>query len=221
MSRLPRPVAAWLGLPWPERWRWLKRKLRESLPGASRIESADRTLLEQELLAGYAADPALGTLLFVGCEWYTRHYAALFDPDRGRFRTIDIDPAKARHGAAGHIVAPLQDAAAHLAPASVDVIVCNGVYGFGIDERGELARAFAASHAVLRPGGALLLGWNDVPALAPFDPSEVALAAGFERDPARGPGWRVRTDTPSRHTFDFYLRASIPSGRDSAGAALD
>ena len=202
-----RPVAAWLGLPWRDRWRWLRRKLRDALPGVERIQSADRAILESELV-GYAADPALRALLFVGCEWYTRHYETLFDPDRARFRTIDIDPGRARHGATGHVVAPLQEVAAHLAAASVDVIVCNGVYGFGIYERAELARAFAASREVLRPGGAMLLGWNDVPALAPFDPLDVALAAGFARDPERGDGWRVRTDTPTRHTFDFYVVAA-------------
>ena len=201
-----RPLAAWYGLPWRERWRWLKRKLRDALPGVERIQSADRSVLEAEL-RGYAADPALQALLFVGCEWYTRHYEAMFDPQRARFRTIDIDPRRARHGAASHVVAPLQDVSAHLAPASLDVVVCNGVYGFGIYDRGELERAFAASCAVLRPGGTMLLGWNDVPALAPFDPLDVALAAGFVRDPARGAGWRVRTDTPTRHTFDFYVRA--------------
>ena len=204
-----RPLAAWLGLPWRDRWRWLKRKLRETLPGVERIQSADRAALEGELLR-YAGDPALRALLFVGCEWYTRHYEALFDPERSRFRTIDIDPRRARHGAARHVVAPLQEVAAHLEPASGDVIVCNGVYGFGIYDRDELGRAFAASRAVLRPGGALLLGWNDVPALAPFDPFDVALAAGFARDPARGAGWRVRTDTPTRHTFDFYVVAAPP-----------
>ena len=162
--------------------------------------------LEAEL-AAYAADPALDVLLFVGCEWYTRHYQALFDPGRSRFRTIDIDPRRARYGASIHIVAPLQEVAAHVDAASVDVLVCNGVYGFGIYERGELERAFDASRVVLRPGGVLLLGWNDVPALAPFDPLPVALAAGFVLDPSRGPGWRVRTDTPTRHTFDYYVRA--------------
>ncbi|MGZ8259589.1 MAG: hypothetical protein ACXWUL_03445 [Caldimonas sp.] len=202
-----RPIAAWLELPWRERWRWLKRKLRDALPGAERIRSPDRALLETEILPGYAADPRLRALLFVGCDWYTRGYEALFAPDRSRFRTIDVDPRQARHGGAQHIVAALQDVAAHVAAASVDVVVCNGVYGFGIYERRELERAFVACCLVLRPGGALVLGWNDVAALAPFDPLEVALATGLVRDPARGAGWRVRTDTPTRHTFDHYVRA--------------
>ena len=61
------------------------------------------------------------------------------------------------------------------------MIVANGVYGFGIDDRAGLGAAFAAARAVLRPGGTMVLGWNDVPALAPFDPEAVADEAGFER----------------------------------------
>ena len=204
---VPRPVLAWLGLPWRERWRWLSRKLRELVLRAPRIASADRVVLEQQVLTAYAADPALRSLLFVGCEWYTRDYAAMFDPERSRFRTIDIDPKKARHGSADHIVAPLQDVASHVGAASVDVIVCNGVYGFGIDDRVELERAFRAMRAVLRPDGTLLLGWNDVPALAPFDPCPLARETGFAKAEASPLGaWRVRTDTPTRHTFDTYVR---------------
>ncbi len=174
-----------------------------------RIASADRTLLESRWLAGYAADPALRSLLFVGCEWYTRDYARLFEPHRERFRTIDVDARKARHGSPDHLVAPLQDVHRHLEAGSVDAIVCNGVYGFGIDDRGELLRALRASHAVLRPGGALLLGWNDVRSLAPFDPSGCAFDAGFAPDASRPDGWRLRTDTPTRHTFDFYLKPAV------------
>ena len=160
------------------------------------------------MLPACAADASLRSLLFVGCEWYTRDYAALFEPTSERFRTIDIDAKKARHGHVGHIVAPLQEVASHLAQASVDVVVCNGVYGFGIDTRHELRRALVAMHTILRPGGTLLLGWNDVPVLAPFDPCALALEVGFERAERSVLGeWRVRTDTPTRHTFDSYVRS--------------
>ncbi len=206
MTGLPRGLAVWLGLPARAKVRWAARKLRDSLPGLHHIASADRRLLEGDLLRGYAADPRLRKLLFIGCEWYTQDYAALFDPDRARFRTVDIDPAKARYGSADHVVAPMQEMHRHIAPGSIDVIVCNGVYGFGVNDRAELARAFAAAHAVLVPGGRLLLGWNDVNVLGPFDPEPVARAAGFARDEARAGGWRRRTDTPTRHTFDFYVR---------------
>jgi SAM-dependent methyltransferase len=204
---LPRAIAAWLGLSWRARWRWGRRKVGELLRGGNRIDSPDRAILERQVLPAFAADPSLRSLLFVGCGRYTRHYAALFAPATERFRTLDIDPRRARFGNTGHVVAPLQHVAEHLAPASVDGVVCNGVYGFGIYERDELAKALRASHAVLRPGGTFVLGWNDVAAFAPFDPLEVALAAGFVRDATLLGAWRVGTDTPTRHTFDTYSRA--------------
>jgi SAM-dependent methyltransferase len=194
-------------LPWHGRWQWLSRKAGELLRGGNRIETPDRVILERFVLPTLAADASLRSLLFVGCERYTRHYAALFVPASERFRTLDIDPRRARYGNAGHLVAALQDVAEHLAPASVDAVVCNGVYGFGIYDRDELAKALRASCAVLRPAGRLVLGWNDVPAFAPFDPLEVALGAGFIRDTTLLGSWRVVTDTPTRHTFDTYIRA--------------
>jgi SAM-dependent methyltransferase len=206
--RLPRALSAWLGLPWRERWRWLGRKAGELLRGGNRIETPDRVVLERQILPSFATDPSLRSLLFVGCGRYTRHYAALFAPATERFRTLDIDPRRACFGNTGHVVAALQDVEQHLPAASLDGVVCNGVYGFGIYDRDELAKALRASFAVLRPGGTLVLGWNDVAAFAPFDPLEVALAAGFVRDPTLLGAWRVATDTPTRHTFDTYIRAA-------------
>lgn len=209
MSVLPKPLRAWLGLPRRQQLAYAGRKVRDLFPGRTHLGSADRRLLEQVLLPAYAADPALRTLIFVGCDWYTRDYGDLFAPDSARFRTVDIDPAKARFGSPGHLVAPMQDIARHFEPDSVDVIIANGIYGFGIDDRAGLEAAFAAARTVLRPGGTLLLGWNDVPALAPFDPGDLAVEAGFERSAVSPLGaWRTPTDTPLRHTFDAYARAS-------------
>jgi SAM-dependent methyltransferase len=213
VAGLPKALRAWLGLPVRQQIAYARRKLRDVLPGVSRIESADRRLLEETVLAGYAADPSLRILLFVGCDWYTRGYAELFAPARERFRTVDIDPAKARFGAAGHVVAPMQEIDRHFASGSVDAIVANGIYGWGIDDRAGLGVALAAAHAVLKPAGTLVLGWNDVAALAPFDPEPVALATGFVRSAANPLGaWRTKTATPLRHTFDAYARGEGGSG---------
>jgi SAM-dependent methyltransferase len=204
---LPKALQAWFALPWPLLLAYTGRKVADTLPGRARIRTEDRRLLEDTLLAGFAADPTLRALLFVGCDWYTRDYVELFAPRRERFRTVDRDPAKARHGAVGHLVAPMQALDRHFAAGSVDAIVANGVFGFGIDDRSELAAAFAAAHRVLRPDGTLVFGWNDVRPLAPFDPAEVAGEAGFSRSSANPLGaWRTTTETPLRHTFDTYRR---------------
>ena len=208
MTDLPKPLRAWLALPLRQQLVYAGRKLRDVLPRRLRLRSADRRLLEDTVLAGYAADASLRTLLFVGCDWYTSHYVELFAPGRERFRTIDIDPAKARFGApGGHVVAPMQEIGRHFAPGSVDVVVANGVYGWGIDDRTSLGVAFVAAYQALRPGGTLVLGWNNVEALAPFDPAAVAGELGFVRSTVNPLGaWRTPTNTPLRHTFDAYAR---------------
>jgi len=204
---MQRWIQVLLGLPWRDRFRWGSRKVREAVGGGDRIRTEDRMLLEDMLLPAYASEPAVGELLFVGCESYTRSYADAFGP--GRFRTIDIDPAQARHGTPDHIVAPIQDVARHVAAASLDVVVMNGVYGWGVDDRPGLTAALTAVATVLKPGGRLVLGWNDVPVLGPFDPEPVVIEAGLERDPTSPLGaWRVATDTPTRHTFDAYRRTA-------------
>ena len=209
MAMLPKALQAWFALPWPLLLTYAGRKVADTLPGRARIRTDDRRLLEDVLLPGFAADATLRALLFVGCDWYTQGYGALFAPRAERFRTVDVDPAKARFGSPDHLVAPMQELGRHFAPGSIDVIVANGVYGFGIDDRAALGAAFAAAHAVLKPAGTLVLGWNDVAALAPFDPEPVALESGFVRSTAHPLGvWRTTTDTPLRHTFDAYSRGA-------------
>ena len=211
---LPKVLQAWFALPWPLLLAYAGRKVVDTLPGRVGIRTDDRRLLEDTLLAGFAADATMRALLFVGCDWYTQGYGALFAPRSERFRTVDVDPAKARFGSPDHLVAPMQDLGRHCAPGSIDVIVANGVFGFGIDDRAALEAAFAAAHTVLKPAGTLVLGWNDVTPLAPFDPEPVALASGFVRSAAHPLGaWRTPTPTPLRHTFDAYARGEGVPGR--------
>lgn len=204
-AAVARHVRAFAGLPWRARWRWLSRRIASAVTG--RIASADRRLLERDILPAYAARAHAQTLLFVGCDRATAHYARIFDRSATAFCTLDIDPARRRFGAARHAVARLEDAASHFAPGSLDVIICNGVLGFGLDDRAAFESAMRSCFACLRDRGELLLGWNNVPAYAPFDPSEVVLALGYARA-ARSPlrAWRVETDTPTRHTYDAYVK---------------
>lgn len=202
-----RHLQAFAGLPWSARRRWLARRITTLATG--RVISADRSLLEQRILPAYAARPERQRLLFVGCDSGTRHYPRLFDRSATEFHTIDIDPARRRYGAARHLSAALQDIATHFAPGSLDVIICNGVYGFGLNDRASFAAAMRACHASLCEGGELLLGWNNIAAYAPFDPSAPMFELGYERSAATPLGpWRVECDTPTRHTYDAYVRKS-------------
>jgi hypothetical protein len=116
----------------------------------------------------------------------------------------------ARFGGTPHIVGRVEDVEAHLGPGSVDAVVMNGVIGFGLDEPAAVERALDACHAVLRPGGELVLGVNElldngvdlstVAALGRFDPF-VFAPLGSDRHTVATP-FREKT-----HTFRFFKRS--------------
>jgi SAM-dependent methyltransferase len=170
----------------------------------------DRYVLEHGVFPALLARPDVLRVLFVGCDWYTRDYPDIF---AGRhFQTIDVDPAKARFGSADHVVGSMTDLDEIFAPSSYDAIVANGVIGFGLDDPAGCERAVAACSAVLRPGGWLVLGWNDVDDLRPVRLEDLAGLRAFEAVPLPPfPAPRHPTFSPAHHTFDFYRRP--PAGR--------
>jgi SAM-dependent methyltransferase len=126
---------------------------------APRRVSEDRRVLEQQILPAYAREPGITRVLFAGCASYTQHYEALFAGHK--YWSIDPVAARQRHGARRHITDSLQHLAIHVPAGYFDLIVCNGVLGWGLNARKEADAAFAACHAALREGGHLLMGWND------------------------------------------------------------
>ena len=166
--------------------------------------SADRTLLETTILPAYANDPDVQRILFCGCAPYTQPYEAIFGGLD--YWTLDPVPRNRRHGAARHVVARLQDLAQHFPPAAFDLIVCNGVLGWGLDTAADAEAAFAACDAGLRPGGHLLLGWNDVWPHNRVTPDRISALRRFRPVALGLHASRVRVAGAHRHVFDFYRR---------------
>jgi SAM-dependent methyltransferase len=200
---------------WVGRWRTAPRRLGDLLLGTLRnrfgldspLNTDDRRLLEGTLIPYFAGEAEFQRVLFVGCDFYTAHYERLF-PGR-EYWTLDKDPARAKYGAKRHLVSRLDEAGAHFAPGSLDLVLVNGVLGWGLDRADEAEASFAACHACLRPGGVLLLGWNDTPERLPLSPDESASLARFEPFVAPPLGVsRFLTRNPNRHTFSFYRKGS-------------
>ena len=99
------------------------------------------------------------------------------------------------------------DVADHFDAGSLDVILCNGVFGWGLDAREDVERAFAGCHRCLRPGGLFVLGWNDTPETRPFPLDECEALKRFEPYvfPPLGAS-HVPTETELRHTYDFFVK---------------
>ena len=171
-----------------------------------RRRSADRQYLEHEVLPALARRADVRCVLFVGCARYTRHYEAIFPS--AEYWTIDPDPRRRRWGAKFHIVDRLERLGFHWPEARFDLIVCNGVLGWGLNARDDAEAAFAACHAALRPGGQLILGWNDIRPHNAVRPDSIESLARFERAPASsGRPLQVRIGVPHRHVFEFYRKA--------------
>ena len=182
------------------------RVLRKRFGLPTPLNTTDRIVMERDIFPEYARDPSIKRMLFVGCGRYTAHYQQLFFPTKD-FWTIEPDPGAAGFGAKQHVIAPLEDLDRHFPPAHFDFILCNGVYGWGLDRHEQLEAAFAQCHSRLRDDGHLFFGWDDIPQRAPVDLDTVSSRARFRKYtfPPLGT-WRYLTDTPYRHTFDFYRK---------------
>ncbi len=187
-------------------WDFAVRAMRYALRMPTPLHTEDRSVLEQVIFRYYASLPEVKRVLFVGCQWYTSHYGRRFFPQHD-YWTIEPDEKWRKHGGRQHIVAPLEDLDTHFPPDYFDLILCNGVYGFGLDGLEQCERAFAHCHSRLRDNGHLVLGWNNVPARTPLPLDSIESLKRFRKFtfPAFG-SWRYRTQTPYAHTYDFYVK---------------
>lgn len=172
-----------------------------------RHRAKDRRILDERILPRLAENPRFARVLFVGCDWYTEHVEGLFAAPGRAYATIEIDPGRAGHGARRHIVGALADLGHHFSLGSLDLIVCNGVIGWGLNDPAQIERSMAACATALSPGGVLLLGWDDVPEKLPLSIDRIqALRAlrpvvpeGFDQPV-------IETATYTRHTFGFWQK---------------
>jgi SAM-dependent methyltransferase len=170
-----------------------------------RMKTDDRRVLEDTILPAIARTPEYRRILFIGCDWYTRGYQKLF-AERD-YWTMEIDPAKSKYGARQHIMDSAENIAQHFQPDSLDFIVCNGVIGWGLDDKPGIERMLEACWTCLREKGVLLIGWNDVPERTPVPLSDLATLKKFQPYvfPAIGKT-ELLTNSDLRHTYNFYVK---------------
>ncbi len=167
------------------------------------LSTTDRRVLDGVILPALVADPRYRRVIFVGCDWYTQHYEEMF---AGRdYWTVEVDPSRARFGAAQHLIAPMAEIGNRFPQASVDLIICNGVIGWGLNDPAEIDASLAVCAKSLRPGGVLLLGWNDIPEKRVVALDSIPALRGFLPFAIAGQT-EFRTETYNRHTFSLFQR---------------
>lgn len=177
-----------------------------------RFHSPGRAVLEKTILPYFAAQPELAKVLFVGCDWYTQHYRHMFK--NGEFWTIDPDPEKRRYGAKNHIVGGLENLPQYCEPGFFDLIICNGVLGFGLNQKEAAEQAFANCFDRLRGGGCFMLGRDEVETLVPFSVDHLNSLKRFvphEFPPLNA--WRYSMKPEFNYVFCFFQKPVDPGMR--------
>jgi SAM-dependent methyltransferase len=184
----------------------IRRRLLFPLGIDTYLRTEDRRVLEQVIFPYIVGQPDLDRVLFVGCEIYTRGYNRVFRDKT--YTTLEPDPGRRKYGASHHVVDGMQNIGHHFPEDSLDAVICNGVFGWGLDRRDEADKAIAGTAACLRKGGLFVVGWNDTPDRMPFRLDECPSLARFAPFAFPDLGTAVYlTHTGSRHTYSFFRRA--------------
>jgi hypothetical protein len=187
-------------------WAFLVRAVRYALRLPTPMHTEDRRVLERVIFRYYAARPEVRSVLFVGCQWYTRHYERAFF-SRHDYWTIEPAEEARKYGARQHVIAPLERLDAFFPERYFDLIICNGVFGYGLDSPEQCEAAFDHCYTRLAEGGHFVLGWDDVPARTPLSLASIESLKRFRRVPFPPLGTeRYLTDTSYRHIYEFYAR---------------
>lgn len=132
------------------------------------LRTGARRRLEYDVFYHISKESSPERILSIGVAPYTTFYPRLFP--NAAFVTIDRDAECASCGSPrGHVVGDATELGKYWPPATFDTVICNGVYGWGIDTEEQLRRLLASIHTVLAPGGGLLFGWNPVEGLDPIE----------------------------------------------------
>jgi SAM-dependent methyltransferase len=165
---------------------------------------ADRRVLEQIIIPFALSRFEPQKVLEVGREPYEAFYNEFF---AGReLWTIDRDAARARFGAPKHIIDDAANLRNHFPECYFDLVLMNGVFGWGLNQAEAIEKAFAAVHALLAPGGLFVLGWNDTPDLVPVPLDRVQALREFTPYfllPLNGTSFKCAT---CEHTYSFFVK---------------
>jgi hypothetical protein len=164
------------------------------------LRKPDRRYMEKTLLPAFARS-APKRVLNVGTQIYCRHYETIFAKAGSEFWTMDIAPEAAEFGAPGrHVVGSVVQADQYFKPNYFDLILLNGVFGFGVNEKNDRTQTLAALRKLIRPGGVLLVGWNNDK--TEDDVVALARATGFHYGNPLGLPPRMAFE--NRHVYDLF-----------------
>jgi len=170
--------------------------------------SAVRKYFEYRILPHFRADKRFQRILIVGIAEFTQHYSTFFK--RKEFvRTIDTDPEVTSFSSEEiHIVDSIENIDQYVDDNCFDLILMNGVYGWGLSSEKALQKSLEHVHKVMKPDGVLLFGWNE---MEQYDPLNIRSKNYFHvftpymfngKSEIKIPP----SKNPKQHVFSFYKK---------------
>jgi SAM-dependent methyltransferase len=179
----------------------------------------DRAILLNALFPALHQTSALSNnskVLWIGCRAYTKLYYDMIEQNGAECWSVDIDPEMQPFGRSGrHITGDMLELRQLFPGNYFDAVLCNGVFGYGVNTPTDQLKAFEAMATVMKPNGWLLIGWNTD---RMSDPLKFGFAERwFEHVPLPGFAARYVVDGCT-HVYDTYRRLNGASQRPTANS---
>ena len=169
------------------------------------ICTRDREILEKIIMPYFAKNQDYCRVLFVGTAKYTWHYRKIFSEKE--YWTIEPRILDAVYGSKKHIIGYLDYIDRYFEENSLDLIICNGVLGYGLNDPDEIESTFNKCYLCLREGGVLVVGWNNRKEFS-FLPLEkyksLQKFQPFTFTPLGKHTFPILSENP--HTFSFFSK---------------
>ena len=174
----------------------------------------DRDVLERIIIPSILSDKNPQKILDVGREEYEQFYNLFF---KGReLWTIDIDPERKVFGSKNHIVDNVKNVTDHFNESHFDLIIMNGVFGWGLNDKADIEMTISGFHKILGDGGIFVFGFNDIPDLKPVEIEEIESLKMFDSlyfKPLDGTKFKSKN---GEHTYMFFVKNEKKEDKERA-----
>ncbi len=163
----------------------------------------DRKILEKSIFPQYKNKENFNRILFVGIKRYCKHYKFFFQDQT--YITLDPNPSMKRYAAKWHVVDSLENLTAHFAPSFFDLIIINGVIGWGLNELENINKSLMACYHSLREGGELIIGVNEDLHAIEINSLESIKKFKFFREKS----FKISSFLSKSHTYYFFQKPKL------------
>lgn len=171
--------------------------------GYGREKYEDRNVLERIIFPDILAGHNPKKILDIGREEYQWFYNKFFF---GReLWTLDRKSTREEFGASRHVVGDVANLKNYFKDSYFDLIVMNGVFGWGLNDPRAIEKTFSAIYDIMKPGGIFIFGFNDFP----DKPMKINAIKALKRfkpfvfKPLDAESFKCIN---GEHTYNFYIK---------------